>query len=125
MDAIETLRQQALARRNARILAAKREYHDALLDITALAKKLDVKRPGRPSKDKISDYSLLRATTVAREIMAEGKPFTIAELVIEVQRRGCRSLDDPRVVARNIRNTLLYKGGYRKDEKGRWAVAGR
>jgi hypothetical protein len=47
MDAITTLRQQALAKCNARILAAKREYHAALMEIIALAEKLDLKQPGR------------------------------------------------------------------------------
>jgi hypothetical protein len=120
MDAIATLRQQALAKRNARILAAKREYHAALMAIKALARKLDVNQPGRPSKS--ADNSGLRAGTVAREILSEGKALTIAELTVEVQRRGCRPLDDPRVVAHSIRGLLYRPGVYRKDERGRWGV---
>jgi len=44
------------------------------------------------------------ASRVARAILLEGKPMTLVELTIEVQRRGCRSLDDPRIVAKAIRN---------------------
>ena len=67
----------------------------------------------------------LKATTVAREILLEGKPMTIVELTLEVQRRGCRALDDPRVVAHAIRSGLQHYGRQlRKDDKGRWSVMG-
>jgi hypothetical protein len=118
MDAITTLRQQALAKRNARILAAKREYHAALMEIKALARKLGINQRGRPNK---GDESGLRAATVAKDILSDG-PMTIAELTIEVQQRGCRSLDDPRKVADTIRNALYRDDRFRKDDKGRWAT---
>jgi hypothetical protein len=94
------------------------------MEIKALAKKLDINQPGRPLTKNASDFSGLRPASVAREILSEGKPLTIAELTIEVQRRGCRPLDDPRVVAHAIRGALLYRRGlYRKDDKGRWGQA--
>ena len=86
----------------------------------ALARKLDVNQPGRPSRN--PDYSGLRAATVAREILSEGKPMTLVELTVEVQRRGCRSLDDPRAVAHAISALLYRPGQFRKDERGRWLV---
>lgn len=124
MDGIDLLRRQALLKRNAAILAAKREYQAALKEIAALARKLDVKRRGRPRKIIASDYSGLKATTVAREILLEGRPMTLVELTIEVQRRGCRSWDDPRVVAHAIRSGLQhYRREFVKDQAGRWTVA--
>jgi hypothetical protein len=124
MDGIELLRQQALLKRNATILAAKREYHVTLKEIAALQRKIGVKRPGRPRKIVASDYSGLKATTVAREVLLEGKPMTIVELTLEVQRRGCRSLDEPRAVAHAIRSGLqYYRRQFRKDHTGRWMVA--
>ncbi len=125
MDGIDLLRQQALAKRNAAILAAKRQYHATLKEIKALQRKVGLKRPGRPRKIVASDYSGLKATTVAREVLLEGKPMTIVELTLEVQRRGCRSLDDPRAVAHAIRSGLqYYRRQLKRDRNGRWLVVG-
>ncbi len=50
--------------------------------------------------------------------------MSLAELTIEVQRRGCRPLDDPRAVAHCIVNGLrYYSREIKRDEAGRWAVA--
>jgi hypothetical protein len=123
MDGIELLKREALLKRNATILAAKREYAASLKEIKALQRKLDLKRPGRPRTIIASDYSGLKATTVAREVLLEGKPLTIVELTLEVQRRGCRSLDEPRAVAHAIRSGLQhYRRQFRKDQAGRWSV---
>jgi hypothetical protein len=123
MDGIDLLKQQALLKRNAAILAARREYHAALKEIKALQRKLGLKPPGRPRKVNASDYSGLKASVVAREILLEGSPMTIVELTIEVQRRGCRSLDDPRAVAKAIRNGLRYhRRQFKPNGDGRWSV---
>lgn len=76
MDGIEQLKRQALLKRNAAILAAKREYQAALQEIASLNRKLQIRRRGRQPKVVASDYSGLRATTVAKEILMEGKPMT-------------------------------------------------
>jgi hypothetical protein len=124
MDGIDLLRQQALLRRNAAIRAAKREYHAALKEINAIARKLRIKQRGRPCKIQASDYSGLKATTVAVEILREGKPMSLAELTIEVQRRGCRTTDDPRAVAHAIDSGIrYYRQEFKRDEAGRWVVA--
>ena len=123
MDGIDKLRSEALARRNAAILAAKREYHAALKEIKALQRKLGIKRPGRPRKIVASDYSGLKPSVLAREILLEGRPMTITELTIEVQLRGCRSLDDPRAVAKAIREGLRYhRRQFKPDGSGRWSA---
>jgi hypothetical protein len=124
MDGIDLLKRQALLKPNAAILAAKREYQAALTEIAALQRTLGIKRPGRPRKIVVSDYSGLKATAVAVEILSEGKPMTLVELTLEVQRRGCRSLDDPRAVAHAIRSGLQYhRRQFKKDGAGRWAIS--
>lgn len=74
-------------------------------------RKLNARAPGRPRKSDASDYSRLKATTVAREIQLEGAPMSIVELTLEAQRRGCRTLDDPRIVAHAIRTGLAHIAG--------------
>jgi hypothetical protein len=123
MDGIDLLKAQALAKRNATILAAKREYHAALKEIAALKRKLGIRPRGRPRKKLPAGDPNLKATTVAREVLLEGKPLTIVELTLEVQRRGCRPLDHPRTVAHAIRSGLQhYRRQFRKDQAGRWSV---
>jgi len=124
MDGIEQLRRQALLRRNATILQAKREYYAALKEIKTLGRKLGFKQPGRPRKTPASDMLGIRAGEMARAILREGVPMTVVELTLEVQRRGCRSLDDPRIVAKAVREGLKrHRLEFRKDETGRWGVA--
>jgi hypothetical protein len=122
MDGIDLLKAQAIAKRNAAILAARREYAAAIREIRALQKKLGLKRAGRPRKA-TGENSRLKASTVAREVLRERGPMTLVELTIEVQRRGCRKLDHPRDVAHAIRSGLLYRGQVKRDGEGRWSVA--
>jgi hypothetical protein len=126
MDGIDLLRAQALARRNSAIARAKREYHEALKAIKVLERKLRIKPPGRPCKNQANDLSGLKAATVAIEILREGKAMSIAELTIEVQKRGCRVLDDPRLVAHSIEGGLHYHrrrtGEFERDAAGRWVA---
>ena len=123
MDGIDLLRQQALARRNAAIQAARREYHASLKEIRALAAKLNLKPLGRPRKRLPAGDPNLKATTVAREILLEGKPMSMVELTLEVQRRGCRPLDRPREVAHAIRSGLQhYRREFKRDDRGRWVI---
>jgi hypothetical protein len=123
MDGFAELKRQALLRRNAAILRAKREYHATLKEIRALKRRIGLKRPGRPSKSDASDLSGLVPSRVAREILLEGRPMTLVELTLEVQRRGCQTLDDPRRVAKRIRDGFKYhRRTIRKDEAGRWRV---
>jgi hypothetical protein len=50
--------------------------------------------------------------------------MSLAELTLEVQRRGCRSLDDPRAVAHAINSGLqYYRGKFKRDRDGRWSIA--
>jgi hypothetical protein len=120
MDGIDALRAQALTRRNAAVQAAKQEYHAALMEIAALARKLHLKQRGRPCKIGARDYTGLKAATVAMEILREGKAWSLVELTTEVQRRGCRAHDHPRAVANAVDGALrYYRKQLRRDEAGR------
>jgi hypothetical protein len=121
MDGIDLLRREALLKRNAAILKAKRDYHYALKEINKLRGKLRIRPAGRPRR--AAEDQLLKPTTVARDILVEGKAMTITELTIEAQRRGCRSSDSPRVVAHAIRNGLRYYRRHFKVEAGKWSLA--
>ena len=130
-EALELLRQKALDRRNVAIQAAKREYFLALRDIRNLARKLSLEKRGRPRKvqydtpirngnGSCEDWSVVHTIEL---ILGEGRPLTLVELTIEVQRRGCRAKDDPRVVAKAVRNCLgNYPDRFKRDEAGRWKV---
>ena len=82
MDGIDLLRREALLKRNAAILNAKREYAAALREIAALGKRLNIKQRGRPPRIVKAENALLRATTVAREILLEGKPMSLADFSV-------------------------------------------
>ncbi len=122
MDAINLLKRDALIRRNAKILAAKREYYNELKAIKQLGRKLGVCLSGRPRKAVVTEDASLKATTVARQILMEGKRLTLRELTLEVQRRGCRSADDYRVVAHAIDSGLRHYRRHFKRVAGQWSL---
>jgi hypothetical protein len=123
MDPIDQLKADALKRRNEAILAAKREYHAALREIARLKRKLKLRKPDKPRKPSPGDFFREKASVLAREILREGRPMSLVELTLEVQRRGCRTHDDPRALAHVIAEGLRYhKREFPRDEKGRWGV---
>jgi hypothetical protein len=123
MEAIELLKRGALLRRNAKILAAKRDYYKELKAIRTLGRSLGVCLPGKPRKAVVTEDASLKATTVAKQILLEGKAMTLRELTLEVQRRGCRSLDDYRTVAHAINSGLRhYRRFFRRDAEARWSI---
>jgi hypothetical protein len=69
MEAIELLKRDALLRRNAKILAAKRDYYNELKAIKTLGRKLGVGLPGRPRKPVVTEDASLKVATVARMIL--------------------------------------------------------
>jgi hypothetical protein len=123
MDGIELLLDQARTKRDTAILEAKREYHYALRQIRELRRKLRLRPPSKPRRIAPGEHPSLKATTVARAILLEGRPMTMVELVIEVQRRGCRTGDRPRAVAHAIRTGLrYYSREIKQDENGSWLL---
>ncbi len=121
--AIELLKREALLRRNARIRSAKRDYQNELKTIKQIGRGVGLCMNGRPRKVVVREDASLKAMTVAKQILLEGKAMTLAELTIETMRRGCRSEDDPRAVAHAIRVGLLYhRRFFERDREGRWSV---
>ena len=122
--AIELLKHEALLRRNAAILKAKRDYHHELKVIRQIGRSVGLCVPGRPRKVVPTENPMLRAAVVARQILMEGKRLTLRELTLEVQRRGCRSADSYRVVSHAIDAGLSrYRRHFKRDDKGRWGIA--
>jgi hypothetical protein len=123
MDGIDLLKRDALLRRNAKILAAKRDYYNELKAIKTLGRKLGVGLPGRPRKPVVTEDASLKVATVARMILLEGKRLTLRDLTLEVQRRGCRSADDYGVVAHAVESGLRnHRQHFKRDGEGRWLI---
>src|SRR3954453_7932997 len=123
MDGIDLLKRDALIRRNAKILAAKREYYNELKAIKQLGRKLGVCVPGRPRKAVVTEDPTLQVAAVARNILLEGKRLTLRELTVEVQRRGCRSSDDYRAVSHAVSAGLRnHRRHIKRDVAGRWSA---
>jgi hypothetical protein len=123
MKAIDLLKRDALLRRNARILAAKRDYYKELKAIKTLGRSLGVCLNGRTRKAIVTEDASLKATPTALKILMEGKAWTTWELALEAQRRGCRSADEPSAVAHAIRSGLrYYRRHLKRDDNGRWSV---
>lgn len=120
--AIELLKREAILRRNAAILKAKRDYHHELKVIKQIGRSVGLCMPGRPRKQPVAtEDASLKATTVAVRVLMKGKPLTLRELTLEVQRRGCRPADDYRVVSHAINSGLRnYRRFFRRDAQGRW-----
>lgn len=123
MDGIDLLKRDALLKRNAAILKAKRDYYNELKAIKQFGRKLGVCLSGRPRKAVVTEDASLKATTVAKQILLEGKRLTLRELTLEVQRRGCRTADDYRTVAHAINSGLShYRRHFKRDKAGRWSL---
>ena len=133
MDALELLRIQAAEKRDKAIHAARVEYRIATQEINTLKRKLKLGARGRPRLAKhvrklgnINDsYHGMTAAAAALAILAEGTPLSLAELTLEVQRRGCRTDDDPHAVAHTLRGSLFYhRSKVRRDRAGKWSRVG-
>src|SRR5262245_42986083 len=115
--AIELLKREALLRRNAAILKAKRDYFHELKVIQQIGRGAGLCMIGRPRKAApVTEDASLKVSVVARQILMEGKPMTLRELTLEVQRRGCRSADEYRVVSHRVNSGLSrYRRFFRRD----------
>jgi hypothetical protein len=122
--AIALLKREALLRRNAAVLKAKRDYYHDLKVIKQIGRGVGLCMNGRPRKQPVAtEDASLKATAVAKAILLEGHRLTLRELTLEVQRRGCRSADDYRVVSHAINSGLShYRRHLKRDGEGRWAV---
>src|SRR3954447_15777603 len=118
-EAIELLKREALLRRNSAILKAKRDYYHDLKVIKQIGRGVGLCMPGRPRKVIVAaEDASLKPTTVAKQILLEGHRMTLRELTLEVQRRGCRSADDYRVLSHAIASGLRnYRRYLKRDDR--------
>jgi len=132
MNAYQLLYAKAREKHTAAIDKANEEYHRGLVEIDRLLASMGVSRPPRPRytapHSAVADGDSLAGMTTykaAEHVLRENQPLTMVELTIEVQRRGCRTDDDPRKVAHCIRGSFFYhRGEFRRDGEGRWWVLG-
>jgi hypothetical protein len=129
MDPYLQLRQQARAKRDRAIRAARDEYNATLADITKLSRLIRQKRPAIPQDARTvrsEDGKPFREMTVieaAEQVLLEGRPLRLTELTLEIQSRGCRAGDDPRAVAHAIHSSFRYhKSRFARDKTMRWSV---
>lgn len=131
MNPIEVLYADARAKRDSAIQKARAEYALDVRDIRAIARKLrshGSKKPRYPAfrnPVRARNHSCRELTVIgaAELILREGEPMTLVELTIEVQRRGCRTNDDPHAVLSAINSSFRYhRDRFRKDGKGLWSL---
>jgi hypothetical protein len=133
MDAYSILRAEAKRKRDIAIAEAKAQYGAAIREIDRLGRKLNA--TGRRSRytAKICGRSgfnrqygvKLTITATADAVLRDMGPLHIAALVLEIQRQGCRPGDDPRHLAKCVKSAFRYHSErFRKDEVGRWMIAG-
>ncbi len=130
MDGIKLLRAEARAKRDKAMQEARIEYLLATREIRAVERKLRsadarrrVRRASRYMADRDESFKTLTVVQAAERLLQAGKPLTVVELTIELQRRGCRANDDPKAVANAVRSGLAYHGDrFYRDGAGRWVI---
>ena len=128
MDEFRLLCQRAVAKRDKTIREARAEYSRTVREITKLARILGEREAAKIAvadraihKANGKPYRTLTAIQAAERVLSEGKPLTLVELTLEIQRRGCRAEDDPRAVFKSIRSGFYYhRGRFSRGEDGRW-----
>jgi hypothetical protein len=128
MDIYEKLRRQVHANRVKDIQAAHDRYKLAIQNINALQAMMgfgrnfihtrEMRRSGMGTP-----FSRLTALEAADRVLTEGVPLTLAELTLEVQRRGCRAKDDPRRLHKAIASAFHYhKHRFVRDGTLKWTA---
>jgi len=128
MNAYQQLRQQAREQRDSVILKARSKYRQSISEIDTLERRVTGKRPRRLAASRVLNckgkpFSEVTVTKAAELILSEGKPLTLVELVLEIQRRGCHADDNPRKLVHCLQSAFYYhRNRFRRDEAGRWWV---
>jgi len=123
----------ARAKKQNAIRKAQREYRATVQELRALRRRLKLENRGKHTRQKLYDrvidggddslYGWSVADAAAFVLREAGRPMTVTEVVLEIQRRGCRSRDESRAVARAVRGSFQYHSErFKKDWKGRWGV---
>jgi hypothetical protein len=127
MDPLKLLRDKARQNRDKAIYNARADYRETMRQLSTLCRQLaagEYTRLGNPTP---TDFSLkgMPVVRAAAIILLDKQPLTLAEIVVEMQKRGCRSLDDPVRVNKTLRSSFRYhRGKFVKDAGGRWSVVG-
>ncbi len=126
MDALDQLRAAARDRRDEAMQHAQDQYQQTIRTLKSVERRLRKPRRRKPRYNGVNkgeDFSKLTTKRAAELVLCELGPLSLGELVIEVQRRGCRPHDEPRIVGHAINSSLSYhKGRFSRDGEGRWAV---
>lgn len=129
MDAIEKLKAEARAKRDAAIKTAKLDYRTTLALIAKTKRQLErqpksrLRRCFKPAPGASGELEGYTAVAAAEVVLAERGPLTLVEIAAEIQARGCRSGDDPRTLVENLRGSLKYhQGRFERGEDGRWQL---
>jgi hypothetical protein len=118
MDAIDRLKAQALARRDAAVRAAELDYAHALKEIRAVARRIARDSPRPRSQKRFKRGS---AVALAEAILRERGPLTLLELAVAVQEAGFRAAN-PRALVSNLRAAMRYHGTRFWERAGVWGV---
>jgi hypothetical protein len=129
MNAYDQLRRDARQKRDKAIKAARDRYVETIDQIDLLqalnGQRFDdgayVERQIRPCRVD-TPFSELTLVAAAERVLRDNKPLSIAELVVELKRRGCRVGDNPRRMAISLRSAFRYHKGRFKVKSGRWIV---
>jgi len=130
MNAYQQPRQQAREQRDSVILKARSEYRQSISEIDTLERRVTGKKPQRSTVSRVlsckgKPFCEVTVTKAAELILSEGKPLTLVELVLEIQRRGCHAGDDPRKLVHSLQSAFYYhRDRFRKGEAGRWFLMG-
>ena len=131
MNPIEVLYADARAKRDRAIQQARAEYHLNIQDIRAISRKLRCHGTKKPKYNafrkpvRALNHSCRELTVIAAAelVLREGKPMTLVELTLEVQRRGCRTNDDPHAVLSAINSSFQYhRDRFKRDADARWSL---
>jgi hypothetical protein len=127
MDPLKLLRDKARQTRDRAIYNARAEYRETMRQLSTLCRQLSAGEYTRLGNQMPTDFSLngMPVVRAAAIILLEKQPLTLAEIVVEMQKRGCRSLDDPIRVSKTLRSSFRYqRGKFVHDAGGRWSVVG-
>jgi hypothetical protein len=127
MDPLKLLRDKARQTRDRAIYNVRAEYRETVRQLATLCRQLAAGEYTRLGNPMPTDFSLkgMPVVRAAAIILEQLQLLTIPEIVCEMQKRGCRSLDDPIRVSKTVRSSFRYhRGRFVRDAGGRWSVAG-
>jgi len=105
MEAINRLKAQAKARRDAAVERAEQDYYHALREIRVVERRLARDSP-RPRSQK--RFKAGSAVAVAEAVLRKRGPLTLIELAVAVREQGYRRGASDRRLIENLRSGMSY-----------------